>query len=357
MPQGHCVHPAFRPKTDRVLPDQESLIVTQVSVLNLVPVRQGQSAAQAFASMIELARAVESFGYHRYWIAEHHNAPHLLSSATQLLIAQTLASTQRIRVGSGGVMLPNHSPLMVAEQFGTLATFHPGRVDLGVGRAPGTTDNHTMMALRRNIRETTASFPEDVRTLQSLFADEEPANGVLACPGRGLRLPLYMLGSSNESAYLAADMGLPYVFGAHFAPKGLERALATYREAFRPSPELPQPKVIVCLNAIVAETDEEADHLATTQQQFFLNAVRNGRQPLMPPVASMEGLWSDGERAAAEPMMACSLIGSRERVAEQYRALQARISADELMVVSYIFDEQKQHHSYRLFQQVVAAQG
>lgn len=327
--------------------------MTKVSALNLVPVRQGQTQAQAIQSMVGLAQEVERLGYVRYWIAEHHNMPTLVSSATQLLIGHALANTSTIRVGSGGVMLPNHSPLMVAEQYGTLETLYPGRVDLGLGRAPGT-DMRTAAALRRGPRDTSETFPEDVRELQRYFGDMEVQGPVKAFPGLGLKVPLYILGSSTESAYLAAAMGLPYVFAAHFAPRMLEMAAAIYRREFRPSDVLDKPHFTVCLNVIAADTDDEARFLQTSQQQFFLNVVRHAGNPLLPPVPSMEGIWSEAEAAAAAQMMACSLVGSAASVKQQYLALQERLQADEIMVVSYIFDEQKQYRSYRMFRDIVA---
>lgn len=324
----------------------------ELSVLNLVPVRQGQTPAQAVESMVRLAQDAERMGYLRYWIAEHHNAASLVSSATQVLIGHTLAHTERIRVGSGGVMLPNHSPLMVAEQYGTLDTLYPGRVDLGLGRAPGT-DQLTAAALRRNGHDAAFHFPDEVRQLQRYFGPEDAQGFVRAFPGVGREVPLYILGSSTESAYLAAELGLPYAFAAHFAPRMLEAALAIYRREFRPSAVLKQPYVIVALNVIAAGSDEEAEWLATSQQQFFLNVVRNSRRPLPPPVESMDGIWTESEAAMAQQMLACSLIGGPQRLAEQYAALEQRLQADEWMAVSYIYDEHKQTDSYRRFYQTV----
>ena len=326
--------------------------MTNVSALNLVPVRQGQTQAQAIQSMVGLAQEMERLGYVRYWIAEHHNMPTLVSSATQLLIGHALANTSTIRVGSGGVMLPNHSPLMVAEQYGTLAMLHPGRVDLGLGRAPGT-DMRTAAALRRGPRDTAETFPEDVRELQRYFGDMDVQGPVKAFPGLGLKVPLYILGSSTESAWLAASLGLPYVFAAHFAPRMLEMAVDIYRKEFRPSEVLKEPHFTVCLNVIAADTDDEARFLQTSQQQFFLNVVRHAGNPLLPPVPSMDGIWTEDEAVAAAQMMACSLVGSAASVQQQYQQLQERLHADEIMVVSYIFDEQKQYRSYRMFRDIV----
>ena len=328
--------------------------MVDVSVLNLVPVRAGKTMRDAISDMVVLAQQVESFGYKRYWIAEHHNIGSLVSSATQLLVGHTLAQTERIRVGSGGVMLPNHNTLIVAEQYGTLATIYPNRVDLGLGRAPGT-DQMTAAALRRNERDASINFPQDVKQLQLYLGDAEVQGFVRAYPGMGTNIPLYILGSSTESAYLAAEMGLPYVFAAHFAPRMLEMALEIYRSTFQPSAVLDKPKVMVCINAILADTDEEAQFLATTQQQFFLNIVRNARQPLQQPVPSMEGLWSESEQKLAQQMLSCTLVGSQKTVAMQFEQLHAELGADEYMVVSYIYDINKQNESYRLLKPIIDA--
>ncbi|MFV2030635.1 LLM class flavin-dependent oxidoreductase [Neisseria sp. S1] len=324
-----------------------------VSMLNLVPVRAGQTNAEAIGSMVKLAKEAEKLGYARYWIAEHHNTGSLVSSATQLLIGHTLAHTETIRVGSGGVMLPNHSPLLVAEQYGTLATIYPNRVDLGLGRAPGT-DQLTAAALRRNERDVSLNFPDDVRALQRYFGPADKQGYVKAFPGVGLEVPLYILGSSTESAYLAAELGLPYVFAAHFAPRMLEMAVEIYRRGFKPSAVLDKPEVIVCLNAIVADSDEEAAYLATSQEQFFLNVVRNTRNPLPLPVESMEGVWSHAEEAMVRQMLSESLVGSKESVAKQLESFQSRLHADEVMAVSYIYDEEKQYRSYSLLKEIVS---
>lgn len=326
-----------------------------VSVLNLVPMREGQSRAQAIESMIELAQETERIGYTRYWIAEHHNMPSLVSSATQVLIGHTLAHTGKIRVGSGGVMLPNHSPLLVAEQYGTLATIYPDRVDLGIGRAPGT-DRPTATALRRNERNLSLNYPNDVQMLQRYFRSSDEQGYVRAFPGVGLNVPIYMLGSSTESAHLAAELGLPFAFAAHFAPRLMDAALEIYRREFKPSDVLEKPYVIVCLNVIAADTDEEARFLAGSQQQFIANIIKNTRQPLQPPVAETHIQWgSEQEQVAVNEMLACSLIGSKASVAAQFEALQIRLRADEIMVVSYIYDQQKQYRSYRLFHEIASS--
>lgn len=322
-----------------------------VSVLNLAPVRAGFDNCQAIEAMTELAQQTEKLGYCRYWVAEHHNTSGLVSSATSILISHLLQHTNQIRVGSGGVMLPNHSPLMVAEQYGTLETIYPNRVDLGLGRAPGT-DQATAQALRRSSMETALTFPDDVRALQRYLGDSEKQGFVKAYPGVGTHVPLYILGSSTESAYLAAELGLPYVFAAHFAPRMLESAVAIYRQHFKPSAVLEKPYFILCLNVIAAESDQEAALLATSQQRFFLNVVRNTRLPLQPPKAIEYGEIAPHEQQVVDSMTACTLVGSQASVAEQLAELQRIIRADEIMAVTYIYDLDKQLHSYRLFKQI-----
>ena len=325
---------------------------TKLSILNLVPVRQGQSNKDAIDSMVALAKFADQIGYHRYWIAEHHNTRSLVSSATQVLIGHTLSQTDRIRVGSGGVMLPNHSPLMVAEQYGTLATIYPNRVDLGLGRAPGT-DPKTAAALRRHAHDISHQFPQDIADLQRYFGDEAVQGDVKAIPAIGTQVPLYILGSSTDSAYLAAKLGLPYAFASHFAPRLMPEALHIYRTNFKPSDVLDVPYVIIGCNAIIADTDREAQYLATTQQQSFLNVVRGRGQPMQPPVDDMNAIWLPHEKAAVMHMTACSFVGGRDTVQEQLQAFQVRYQADELMVMSHIFDENLQQNSYQMLYDIV----
>ena len=344
----------------------------KLSILNLVPVREGQDHSQAMAAMVRLAQAAEQMGVERYWIAEHHNMKNLASSATALLIQHTLAHTQSLRVGSGGVMLPNHSPYVVAEQYGTLETLYPKRVELGLGRAPGT-DRRTALALRRGREH--FDFPAEIAELRGYF---DNSNGVSAYPAAGLNVPFYILGSSTESAYLAAELGLPYAFASHFAPRMLEMAVEIYRKYFKPSPHLAEPYVIIGVNAIVADSDDEAQMLATTQTQFFLNVVTSAQQNLQPPVTNVNEVWQNyrqasqaphfgpvdlnelpiyqQEREVVEQMTACSLIGSPISVAHQLNALRDKIHFDEIMAVSYIFDEAKQIQSYRLLKEIVDGQ-
>jgi luciferase family oxidoreductase group 1 len=323
-----------------------------VSVLNLAPIRKGKGPKQAIDSMVDLAQATEKMGYRRYWIAEHHNTPTLVSSATSILIKHTLEHTESIRVGSGGIMLPNHSPLVVAEQFGTMATIYPDRLDLGLGRAPGT-DMKTANALRRSQYDSVYTFPEDVNALLSYFGPEETQSFVKAYPGVGTNIPIYILGSSTDSAYLAANLGLPYVFASHFAPRYMEEAISIYRDRFQPSQYLDKPYMIVCLNVIAAETDEEASLLSTTMHQFFLNVVRGTQSPLQPPVEDLESVWNPMEREMATSMGSVTFMGSKDTVREQLASFQNRYQVDEIMAVSYIYDEDKQKRSYEILKEVV----
>jgi luciferase family oxidoreductase group 1 len=323
-----------------------------VSVLNLAPIRKGQSPSQAIESMVELAQAVESMGYQRYWIAEHHNTATLVSSATSILIKHVLEHTNTIHVGSGGIMLPNHSPLVVAEQFGTLATIYPYRVDLGLGRAPGT-DMMTASALRRSKNDSVYTFPDDVKALLTYFGPAEQQSYVKAYPGVDTNIPIYILGSSTDSAYLAASLGLPYVFASHFAPRFMEEAISIYRSRFQPSEYLAKPYMMVCLNVIAAETDEEAQFLSTTMQQFFLNVVRGTQNPLQPPVENLDEIWTPMEKEMAASKQSVTLIGSKETVRQQLTKFQNDYQVDELMAVSYIYDTEKQKRAYEILKEVV----
>jgi luciferase family oxidoreductase group 1 len=323
-----------------------------VSVLNLAPIRKGQSSSQAIEAMVDLAQAVEKMGYQRYWIAEHHNTSTLVSSATSILIKHVLEHTKTIKVGSGGIMLPNHSPLVVAEQFGTMATIYPNRVDLGLGRAPGT-DMKTASALRRSKNDSVYTFPDDVQALLTYFGPAEQQSYVKAYPGVDTDIPIYILGSSTDSAYLAASLGLPYVFASHFAPRFMEEAISIYRSRFQPSEYLDKPYMMVCLNVIAAETDEEAQFLSTTMQQFFLNVVRGTQNPLQPPVEDLDALWNPMEKEMAASKQSVTLLGSKETVRKQLTAFQEYYHVDELMAVSYIYDPEKQKRSYEILKEVV----
>jgi luciferase family oxidoreductase group 1 len=323
-----------------------------VSVLNLAPIREGRTPQQAIEEMVDLAKATEEMGYERYWIAEHHNSPTLVSSATAILIKHTLEHTKTIKVGSGGIMLPNHSPLVVAEQFGTMATIYPSRVELGLGRAPGT-DMMTANALRRSKNDSVYTFPEDVQALLTYFGPEEHQGYVKAYPGVETNVPIYILGSSTDSAYLAASLGLPYVFASHFAPKFMGEAIKIYREQFQPSEYLDKPYMMVCINVIGAETDEEAKILQTTMHQFFLNVVRGSRNPLQPPVETMDGIWTPMEEEMAKSMSSVTLMGNKETIRQQLTSFQNYYGVDEIMAVSYIYDPEKQKRSYEIFKEVV----
>ncbi|WP_134698592.1 LLM class flavin-dependent oxidoreductase [Ammoniphilus sp. YIM 78166] len=329
-----------------------SNIQVPVSVLNLAPIREGQNTKDAIDDMVKLAQATEKLGYKRYWIAEHHNTQTLVSSATSILIKHTLEHTDHIRVGSGGVMLPNHSPLIVAEQFGTMATIYPDRLDLGLGRAPGT-DMRTANAIRRTTHDPAYTFPEDVKALLTYLGPEDRQSQVRAFPGVGTNIPIYILGSSTDSAYLAAKLGLPYVFAAHFAPRYLEEAISIYRSRFEPSEYLDNPYVIVCLNVIAAESDPEAQLELTTMQQFFLNVVRGTQIPLRPPVENMDELWTMPEKHMATSMSSVTLVGGKDTIRQQLTDFQERYQADEIMAVSYIYDPAKQVRSYEIFKEVV----
>jgi luciferase family oxidoreductase group 1 len=323
-----------------------------VSVLNLAPVREGQTSKQAIEAMVDLAQATEKMGYQRYWIAEHHNTPTLVSSATSILIKHTLEHTTTISVGSGGIMLPNHSPLVIAEQFGTMATIYPNRVDLGLGRAPGT-DMMTANALRRSKNDSVHTFPDDVKALLTYFGSPEQQSYVKAYPGVGTNIPIYILGSSTDSAYLAASLGLPYVFASHFAPRYMEEAISIYRARFQPSEYLDRPYMMVCLNVIAAKSDEEAKWLSTTKEQFFLNVVRGSQKPLSPPVENMDELWSPMEKEMSESMSSVTLLGSKETIRQQLTGFQEKYNVDEIMAVSYIYDPEKQKRSYEILKEVV----
>ncbi|OAS82777.1 MULTISPECIES: LLM class flavin-dependent oxidoreductase [Metabacillus] len=323
-----------------------------VSVLNLAPIREGQGAKAAIEAVVDLAQATEKMGYTRYWIAEHHNTPTLVSSATSILIKHTLEHTDHIRVGSGGIMLPNHSPLVVAEQFGTMAAIYPDRLDLGLGRAPGT-DMKTAGALRRSQNDSVYTFPDDVNALLTFFGPEEHQGFVKAYPGVDSNIPIYILGSSTDSAYLAAKLGLPYVFASHFAPRYMEEAILIYRNRFQPSEYLDSPYMMVCLNVIAAETDEEAKFESTTMQQFFLNVVRGSQTPLRPPVESMDHIWSQPEKEMATSMSSVTLMGGKDSIREQLSRFQEKYIVDEIMAVSYIYDPDKQKRSYEILKEVV----
>jgi luciferase family oxidoreductase group 1 len=331
-----------------------------LSVLDLAPIVEGSDAAQALRNTRDLARHAEAWGYRRFWLAEHHNMDGVASAATAVLIGHVGAATERIRIGAGGVMLPNHAPLVIAEQFGTLETLFPGRVDLGLGRAPGT-DRTTAMALRRHLTLNPAAgseedaFPQDVVELMGYFEPAQPGQAVRAIPGTGLKVPVWLLGSSLYSAQLAAYLGLPFAFASHFAPDLLLQALEIYRAQYRPSAAWPKPHAMVGVNVIAAETDAQAAVLATSLQQRFLGMQRGQRGPLPRPVPSMHGLWSPHEQAGVERMLAASALGAPDTVARQLSALIERTRADELIVATAVHDHKARLRSYELLSGLVMA--
>jgi luciferase family oxidoreductase group 1 len=317
------------------------------SVLDLAPVREGGTVADSFRNTLDLARRAESLGYRRYWLAEHHNMTGIASAATAVLIGHVAGGTASIRVGAGGVMLPNHSPLVVAEQFGTLEALYPGRIDLGLGRAPGT-DQLTMRALRRNRVAAEEDFPRDVAELLAYFQPARPGQAVRAVPGEGLNVPVWLLGSSLYSAGLAASLGLPFAFASHFAPDYLTHALEVYRERFRPSAYLSEPYVMAGVNVFAAETDEEARRLFTSLQQAFVNLRRGRPGPLPPPVETTEGLLSPLEAAAVEHTLRYSFVGSAETVRRGLGAFVAATKVDELMVTGQIYNHAARVRSFEI---------
>lgn len=318
-----------------------------LSVLDLAPIAQGSSPRQAFHSSLDLAHHAERWGYHRYWLAEHHNMTGIASAATSVLIGYIAAGTERIRLGSGGVMLPNHSPLVIAEQFGTLASLYPDRIDLGLGRAPGT-DQRTMLALRRHLASEVENFPRDVQELQSYFADVQPGQPVQAVPGQGLQVPIWLLGSSLYSAQLAAALGLPFAFASHFAPDMLLQALQLYRDNYTPSARWPTPYAMVCVNVIAAESNRDAAFLFTSQQQQFLNLRRGEPGPLPPPVEDIATLASPAELFGVEQALRLSIVGDSAKVRHGLQSLLRETQADEIMVNGQIFDHQTRLRSFEI---------
>ena len=325
--------------------------VTPLSVLDLAPIVEGGDAALALHNSRDLAQHAEAWGYRRYWVAEHHNMDGVASSATAVLIGHLAGATHSIRVGSGGVMLPNHAPLVVAEQFGTLATLYPGRIDLGLGRAPGT-DRLTMRALRRHLASSDEEegFPRDVVELQGYLSDAAAEQPVRAIPGVGTKVPIWLLGSSLYSAQLAAYLGLPFAFASHFAPDLLLQALEIYRATYRPSADWPEPHVMVGINVVVADSDDEAARLFTSIQQRFLGMQRGRRGPLPRPIdpAAMEAMWTAQEKGGVQRMLAATAVGSLKSVREQLDSIVDKTAANELIVAGAIHDHAARLHSYEL---------
>ena len=325
----------------------------QLSILELGRVREGGDRRTALDEARALARHAEGWGYRRFWIAEHHNMPAVTTAATSLVIAHVAAGTSTIRVGAGGIMLPNHAPYMIAEQFGTLATLFPGRIDLGLGRAPGT-DQATVRALRRD-PGSADRFPQDVLELQAWLGPVAPGQRIEAVPGSGTEVPLWILGSSLFGAQLAAELGLPYGFASHFAPQMLDQALSVYRSRFRPSAQLDRPYVLAGINVIAAPTDDEARYLATSQQMSFAGIFRGERRLTQPPIDDIERYWTPQEKQQASQMLGGSVVGSPDTVRAGLRAFAERTDADELMVVSDVFDFDLRLRSFEMIAAANAA--
>jgi luciferase family oxidoreductase group 1 len=316
------------------------------SVLDLSPITAGSSAAQSFRNSLDLAQHAEAWGYNRFWLAEHHNMTGVASAATSVVIGYVAAGTQKIRVGSGGIMLPNHSPLVIAEQFGTLESMYPGRVDLGLGRAPGA-DGATAYALRRD-QTGPDTFPQDVVELQRYFQAAEPGQQVRAVPGAGLNVPIWILGSSLFGAQLAALLGLPYAFASHFSPNELMRAIQLYRSRFKPSAQLEKPYVMVAANVVAADTDREAQRLVTSLQQQFINIRFGMPGPMPPPLDHADKAWSSSEQAVIDHTLRYSAVGSRDTVKDWLKRFIDQIQADELILTGSIFDHQARLRSFEI---------
>ena len=321
------------------------------SLLDLAPIPQGQSARDAFHHSLDLAKLAEARGYHRYWLAEHHNMTGIASAATSVLIGYLAAHTSTLRLGSGGVMLPNHSPLVIAEQFGTLDALYPGRIELGLGRAPGS-DQRTMMALRRHMSGDIDNFPRDVNELVEWFDARDPNPAVRPVPGYGAKIPVWLLGSSLYSAQLAAQMGLPFAFASHFAPDMLLQALHLYRSQFKPSSRLEKPYAVVCINIVAADSNRDAEFLFTSMQQAFVKLRRGEAGQLPPPVESMENIWCPAEQYGVQQALGMSLVGDKAKVRHGLLSILRETEADEIMVNGQIFDHQARLHSFDLAMQV-----
>ncbi|SDH63855.1 luciferase family oxidoreductase, group 1 [Chryseobacterium taeanense] len=320
----------------------------EISVLDLAPVKQEKTIHDTFQDSLSLANHTENLDYKRFWLAEHHNMESIASSATSVLIGFIANGTKKIRVGSGGIMLPNHSSLVIAEQFGTLESLFPGRIDLGLGRAPGT-DGLTAQALGRNPAIINQQFPRQILELQKYFSKENRDALVRAIPGEGLDIPLYILGSSTDSAFLAAEFGLPYAFAGHFAPEQMEMAFNIYRQNFETSEYCTEPYIIACINGVAAETSEEAHKMSTTLFQAFINIIRNDRKPFAPPVDTMDEIWSPMEKSMVLQKLRYTLIGDQSEIEEQLKSFQEKFNVNEMMINSHIYDHQKRLDSYTIF--------
>nr|WP_315161882.1 LLM class flavin-dependent oxidoreductase [uncultured Flavobacterium sp.] len=323
-----------------------------ISLLELAIITENSNASETLQKTKALAQLADSLDYNRFWLAEHHNMAHVASTATVVLIGYIASQTQNIRVGSGGIMLPNHAPLIIAEQFGTLETLYPNRIDLGLGRAPGT-DGLTAQAIRKDFFEQSQRFPQNVAALQEFFSEDNATAKVRAFPAEGTNVPIWILGSSMDSAALAAANGLPYAFAGHFAPKQMYHAFQFYRDNFEPSKYLDQPKTMACVNAIAADTDEEAEKLSTSLTQMFLNLIRNDRKPLQPPVDSLDGIMREEEHFHVNQMTACSFVGSKEKLVIELKQFIEYTQIDELMITSPIFNHEDKLKSIRIMKEVM----
>ncbi len=321
------------------------------SVLDLSPVFEGETARDALRHTLSLAQTAENLGYKRFWLAEHHNMPGIASAATSVVIGYVANGTKKIRVGSGGIMLSNHAPLVIAEQFGTLESLYPGRIDLGLGRAPGT-DRPATLALRRSLTSDGDEFPEQLEELRFFFRDVVENQKVQAVPGAGLNIPIWLLSSSGFSAHLAGLLGLPFAFAAHFSPEQTLPSLKLYRQTFQPSDDLPQPYAMVALNIVAAETDDEAEYLATSQTQSFLKLIRGTPGKIPPPVADMNSIWNAQEKALVASRTGGSIIGSKETVKRKLEEFLEATNADEIMVNAMIFDHAKRLRSYEIIAEI-----
>lgn len=328
--------------------NQKKFSELPISILDLALILEGKSPSDAFSASLDLAQNADKLGYTRYWLAEHHNMESVASSATVVLIGFIAGGTKSIRVGSGGIMLPNHAPLIVAEQFGTLSSLYSNRIDMGLGRAPGT-DQLTARALRRD-HQAVLGFPDSIKEIQSYLSKDNSNSKVRAIVGEGQDIPIWILGSSVSSAYLAAELGLPYAFASHFAPAELFNAMTIYRKNFIPSSQLQQPYFMPCINIIAAETNEEAEFLATSSNMLVLGILTNNRRPLQKP--NEDFVLSEMEEAALQQMTAYSIMGDRAKVKNQLQAFASQTEADEIMITSHIYDQKARIHSYELIRQV-----
>ncbi|MFB4165114.1 LLM class flavin-dependent oxidoreductase [Alteribacillus sp. JSM 102045] len=334
--------------------EHKQLSNIKLSVLDLSPIVKGGTVSDSFKNTLELAQYAEKWGYHRYWMAEHHNMPFIGSSATSVLIGHVAGGTSKIRVGSGGIMLPNHPPLVIAEQFGTLETLYPGRIDLGLGRAPGT-DQLTAQALRRHTGSDGNDFPQLLEELRSYFEPLSEGSGkrVRAIPGQGLNIPIWLLGSSGFSAQLAGQLGLPFAFASHFSPENTIPALDLYRRSFQPSDVLDEPYAMVGLNVVAAESDEEAEYLGTTLQLQFLNLIRNTELPLQPPVENIDNICTEYEKTLLERQLGSSIFGGATTVKQKMQKFLDETQADEIMVNAQIYDHEKRLRSFEIVSDIV----